>query len=54
LPQSVQGDADCRGDEIGVKAGGARRSRDRDQVAPRARLATGQMHLENAEPGGLL
>jgi hypothetical protein len=54
LPQSVQGDADCRGDEIGVKVGGMRRCHDRDEIAPRTRLAAGEMHLQDAERRGLL
>src|SRR6202020_529451 len=53
LPQSVRGDADRRGDEIGVKAGGMRRCHDRDEIAPRTRLAAGEMHLEDAERRGL-
>ena len=52
--QSVQGDADCRGDEIGVKVGGMRRCHDRDEIAPRTRLAAGEMHLQDAERRGLL
>ena len=51
--QSVQGDADCRGDEVGVKAGGMRPCHDRDEIAPRTRLAAGEMHLQNAEYRGL-
>ena len=38
-----------RGDEIGVEAGGMGAGRDVDEVAPRARLAAGQVHLQHAE-----
>ena len=54
LAQRLRGDADRRGDEIGVKAGLVRRRGDRDEVAPRAGLAAGEMHLQHAEPGGFL
>src|SRR5712671_7486055 len=43
------GDADTRGDEICVKAGIARRRHDVGEVAPRRRLAAGEMHLQHTE-----
>ena len=52
LPQvahGARGDADAGGDEIGVEPGLARMRRDVDQIAPRARLAAGQMHVQHAE-----
>ena len=51
--ERLRGDADAGGDEIGVEAGVARRRDDVDEIAPRRRLAAGQMHLQHAEPGGL-
>src|SRR6185295_18582829 len=38
---------------IGVKAGGLRPCHDRDEIAPRTRLAAGEMHPQNAEYRGL-
>src|SRR6202044_507028 len=52
LVQRIRGNADRRGDQIGVKAGVMGRSRDLDQIAARARLATGEMHLQHAERRG--
>ena len=52
LPQvahGARGDADARGDEIGVEPGLARVRRDLDEIAPRARLAAGEMHVQHAE-----
>ncbi len=49
----ARGDADARGDQIGVEPGLARRRRDLDQIAARAGLAAGEMHLQHAERRGL-
>ena len=40
-----RGDADCRSDEVGIEARVMRGLCDLDQVAPRARLAAGEMNL---------
>jgi hypothetical protein len=40
--EPLVGDADARGDEIGVEAGAARRRHDVNEIAPRRRLAAGE------------
>ena len=47
--ERLLGEADGGRDEIGVEAGRARRRGDLDEVAPRRRLAAGEMHLQHAE-----
>ena len=57
LPQiahGARGDADAGGDQIGVEPGLARVRRDVDEIAPRAGLAAGQMHVQHAERRRLL
>src|SRR5438067_468264 len=57
LPQiahGARGDADPRGDEIGVEPGLARVRRDVDEIAPRAGLAAGEMYVHHAEAGRFL
>ena len=49
IAHGARGDADARGDQVGVEPGLARMRGDLDQVAPRAGLAAGQMHLQHAE-----
>ena len=52
--QRLCGDAHGGGDEIAVEAGAMGSRRDVGEVPPRARLATGQVHLQNAERRRLL
>ena len=47
--QGLRRQADRRGDEIAVEPGVARGRNDLGQIAPRRRLAAGQMHLQHAE-----
>src|SRR5215470_5747435 len=53
LAEPLISDADTRGDEIGVKARVARRRHDVDEIAPRRRLAAGEVDLQHPEPRGL-
>ncbi len=59
--QGLRRQADRRGDQVAVEAGLARGLDDIGKIAPRRRLAAGQMHLqyaqgrrfaEHARPGG--
>jgi hypothetical protein len=47
--QQLVGDADSRGNEIGVEAGRTGAGSDLHEVASRGRLAAGQVHLQHAE-----
>ena len=47
--QRLVGDADGRGDQIGVEPGVVRGRGEFDEVAPRTRLAAREMHLQHAE-----
>ncbi len=52
--QRLVGDADRRGDQVGVEACRVRGRRDVDEVAARARLAAREMHLQHAQRGRFL
>src|SRR5262249_25523185 len=53
LAEPLIRDADTGGDEIGVKTGVARRRHDVDEIAPRRRLAAGEVDLQYPEPRSL-
>src|SRR5258705_10776642 len=52
LGHRSRADAPYPGDQVGVEAGFAGVSRDVDEVAPRAGLAAGKMHMQHAERRG--
>ena len=53
IAEGARGDANRRGDEVGVKACVMRGGCDLHKVAARGRLATGKRHLQHTEAGGL-